>query len=265
VSDEAPGKRMAAASTAAVFVSHSAPSGLRWKVVKEEEAAMNMLVKPAVASAGSRPRLIPESQRLVLHNIRWDSYVAIGALLPDRPCLRLTYDRGTLEFMTTSAEHEIYKKRLGRLIETLAEECGLRIASAGNMTFQIEELERGLEPDDCYWIAHEESMRTRMAWDAKLDPPPDLVVEIEISRSAVDRMGVYAALGVPEVWRCDGTTLRANLLQPNGEWQEAGISPTFPKIPLAGLVPFLQPNADLDYLSMIRTFRAWIGEQLAHS
>ena len=222
---------------------------------------MNMLAQPAVLTPTSVPRPTPESQRLILNHVRWHSYVAIGALLSDRPCLRMTYDRGTLEFMTTSPQHEIYKKRLGRLIETLAEECNLRIASAGNMTFQNEELERGLEPDDCYWIAHEANMRARLAWDAKLDPPPDLVVEIEISRSAVDRMGVYAALGVPEVWRCDGVTLRANLLQPDGGWLESEYSPTFPKIPLTDIVPFLQPSEAVDYLSMVRAFRAWVDEQ----
>ena len=222
---------------------------------------MSVMAQPTAPPRDRRAD--PESQRFVLRNVGWDSYIAMGAALSDRPCLRMTYDRGTLEFMTTSAEHEIYKKRLGRLIETLAEEYNLRIVSAGNMTFQNEELERGLEPDDCYWIAHEENMRARLAWDATRDPAPDLVVEIEISRSVLDRMSIYAALGVPEVWRCDGTTLRANLLQPNGGWQESEYSPTFPKIPLAGIVPFLQPSAALDYLSMVRAFRAWVGEQLA--
>jgi Uma2 family endonuclease len=224
---------------------------------------MTTLIQPAVLPPVSGPRPTRQSQHLVLPDVRWDSYVAIGALLADRPCLRMTYDRGALEFMTTSTEHEIYKKRLGRLIETLAEECNLRIASAGNMTFQNRELERGLEPDDCYWIAHEENMRARLDWDPTRDPPPDLVVEIEISRSALDRMSIYAALGVPEVWRCDGTTLRAHLLQPNGGWQESEYSPTFPKIPLAGVVPFLQPSAAVDYLSMVRSFRKWVCEQSA--
>jgi Uma2 family endonuclease len=121
----------------------------------------------------------------------------------------------------------------------------------------------GWKPDDCYWIAHEENMRARLNWDPTRDPPPDLVVEIEISRSALDRMSIYAVLGMPEVWRCDGTTLRAHLLQANGGWQASEISPTFPKIPLAGIVPFLRPDAAVDYLSMVRAFCAWVREQLA--
>ena len=208
---------------------------------------------------------IPGSQRLVLHNVPWQSYVAIGAALSDRPGLRMTYDRGNLEFSTTSPEHEIYKKRLGRLLEVLAEECGLRVEPLGNMTMRREELERGLEPDECFWIANEPHMRARLDWDPKRDPPPDLVIEIEISRSALDRMGIYAALRVPEVWRCDGATLQAHLLQSDGLWRASETSPTFPKIPLAGIVPFLQPSETVGYLSMIRAFRAWVREQLARS
>jgi Uma2 family endonuclease len=205
---------------------------------------------------------MPE-QRLLLHNVSWDSYVTIADALPDRPALRITYDRGNLEFMTTSPQHEILKKWLGRMVETLAEEFNLPLFPAGNMTFRREELDRGLEPDDCYWIAHERQMRAKMDWVPTEDPPPDLVLEIEISRSALDRMGIYAALGVPEVWRCDGTSIRVERLQPDRTYQRSENSPTFPGIPVAGLVPFLRPSEAVDYLSVIRSFRAWVREQLS--
>jgi hypothetical protein len=106
-------------------------------------------------------------------------------------------------------------------------------------------------------------MRARLDWDPKRDPPPDLV--IEIPRSALNRMGIYAAFRVPEVWRCDGATLRAHLLQADGSWRASETSPTFPKIPLAGIAPFLQPSETVDYLSMVRAFRAWVREQLGRS
>ena len=224
---------------------------------------MNILAQPLIAPPMAGRWTVPESQRFVLRNVPWQCYVAIGDALPDRPGLRMTYDRGSLEFLTTSPEHEIYKKRMGRLLETLVEECGLLVEPIGAMTMRREELERGLEPDECFWIANEPHMRAQLTWDPTRDPPPDLVIEIEISRSALDRMAIYAALGVPEVWRCDGAILRAHLLQPNGSWLASETSPTFPKIPLAGVVAFLQPSETVDYLSMIRAFRAWIREQLA--
>jgi Uma2 family endonuclease len=222
---------------------------------------MNILTQPdKPVEQGSGWRAAPE-QRLLLHNVSWESYIAIGNALCDRPALRMTFDRGSLELMTTSPRHEIYKKWLGRIIETLAEECQLAITTAGQMTFQRPELERGLEPDDCYWIAHEPQMRGRLAWDPQRDPPPDLVLEIEISRSALNRMGIYAALGVPEVWRFDGTALRVEVLQADRTYHTAPSSVSFPKVPLAGLVPFLEPSETVDYLSVIRSVRTWVREQ----
>jgi len=222
---------------------------------------MNVLAKPAAPPRTPDGWVAGETQRLVLQDVPWQSYVAIGDALPNRPGLRMTYDRGTLEFMTTSPEHEKYKVRLARLLEVLVEECGLRFEPMGNMTMRREELERGLEPDECFWIANEAHMRARLDWDPTHDPPPDLAIEIEISRSALNRMGIYAALRVPEVWRCDGATLRAHLLQPDGSWQASETSPTFPRAPLAGIVPFLRPSETVDYLGMIRGFRAWVREQ----
>jgi Uma2 family endonuclease len=197
-------------------------------------------------------------QRLLLNAVSWQEYTDLGQILRDRPALRLTYDRGRLELMTTSPEHERLKKRLSRLIETLAEEFGLQIETAGNMTFARADLERALEPDDCFWIAHEAQMRTREEWDPKEDPPPDLALEIEISRSAVNRMDLYAALGVPEVWRCDGESLRVHLLQPDRTYQSSEASPTFPGIPMAEMIVFLQPNETMCYLDMVRAFREWV-------
>jgi len=223
---------------------------------------MNVLTKTerVAQQPGSREGAEP---RVVLHAVSWRQYVALGNILQDHPGLRMTYDRGTLEFMTTSPEHERYKKRLGRLLEALIEECGLKFETAGNMTFQREDLERALEPDDCFWIAHEAQMRTREEWDPDQDPPPDLLLEIEISRSAISRMGLYSTLGVPEVWRCDGEMLRVHLRQPDGSYVASETSPTFPGIPAAEIIAFIQPNPQLDFLSMVRTFRHWVRERLS--
>src|SRR6516162_9268889 len=111
---------------------------------------LKALPQPTVPVPDAGWMTVPE-QRLVLHNIPWQSYVAIGDALPDRPNLRMTYEGGTLEFMTLSPEHEVYKKRFSRFIDTLAEECDLRIVSAGSITFRRQEIERGFEPDDCFW------------------------------------------------------------------------------------------------------------------
>ena len=147
--------------------------------------------------------LVPaRSRAVVLFNIDWRTYNVIGRALINRPALRLTYDRGTLEIMTTSSERRRFKHVLRRLLETWAEERGIAIAGYGSMTFKRRKFLRGLEPDECYWIAKEAQMRGRDHIDLRVDPPPDLVLEIDIFHSSLDRMGIYGILGVPEVWRC---------------------------------------------------------------
>jgi Uma2 family endonuclease len=126
------------------------------------------------------------------------------------------------------------------------------------MTFKREDLARGLEPDQCYWIAHEAQVRGMKEWDPISDPPPDLVIEIEISRGAQDRISIYAALGVPEVWRFDGESLFACLLQSDGAYKSFDRSPTFPAVPLREVIGFLMPSPGIDYLSAIRQFRSWV-------
>jgi Uma2 family endonuclease len=218
---------------------------------------MTMIAIPpdAVTSPGNDP---PREERVLLHNISWQEYEQIGAILRDRPALRLTYDRGSLEIMTTSARHEQYKKVLGRMLETLAEEFGLRILPSGSATFKREDLERGLEPDECFWIQHAAQMRMGTEWDARSQPPPDLVIEVEVTRSAQGRMAIYASLGVPEVWRFSERGLQVCLLQSHGSYEVVSRSPTFPEVPVEEISRFLKPCDDWDYLAVVREFRVWV-------
>lgn len=225
---------------------------------------MNILAQPApLPTSGGWTDL--GGQRFLLCDVPWESYIAISDALPDRPALRITYDRGSLEFRTTSQQHGIYNKRLARLVETAAEECDVPIKPGGNTTFRREDLERGLEPDDCFWIAHEAQMRTREEWDPVKDPPPDLVLEIEISRSAINRLRLYASLGVAEVWRCDGDTIRVHVLQPDGSYLPSDASPTFPGIPPAEVMAFVRAKESVGYLGMVRAFQEWVRQRKSPS
>ncbi|HEX8201058.1 MAG TPA: Uma2 family endonuclease [Isosphaeraceae bacterium] len=138
----------------------------------------------------------PAEQRLVLWDVGWKGYLALLDVVGDRR-IRITYDRGNVELMTVSPLHEFSKKNLARLIEILSYELDLDIRSGGSFTFKREDLDRGLEPDECYWFRNEPLVRMKMEFDPLIDPPPDLVVEVEVSRSVLDRMGILAALGVP--------------------------------------------------------------------
>jgi len=168
---------------------------------------------------------------VVLYNIGWSTYEAI---LADNgnPGTRLTYDRGTLEIMSPSEEHERCKKLLGRMIEAMTEELAIPIRSAGSTTWKSRIREQGLEPDECYYVASESRVRGRKEVDLTVDPPPDLAVEVEITSRWVDKMPIYAALGVGEVWRYDGKALRVEQLQADGTYARQPRSPSFPFLPL---------------------------------
>jgi Uma2 family endonuclease len=218
------------------------------------------LLAPQRAFVPEKP---PEGGRVVLRDVPWETYVVFTKTLNANPGLRTTYDRGSLELMSTSNLHEWLKTRLGRFLEIIAEECGIAIQPGGNTTFRSDELDRGFEPDDFFWIATEARMRMPVAtWEPSRDPPPDLIVEVEVTRSALNRMGVFAAYGVPEVWRFDGTTLHVHRLNENGTFDEVTASPTFPAIPISDLATFLRPDAQMDYLTAMRQFRDWVREQL---
>jgi Uma2 family endonuclease len=199
----------------------------------------------------------PADQRLLLSDVDWPTYDRLLHDLEGRH-LRFNFDRGQLEIMTVSPEHERTKKLLARLFETLTEVLNIPILGLGNTTFRREDAARGLEPDDCWYIAHEAQMRERDSIDMFIDPPPDLVIEIEISRSVLDRMEIYSALGVPEIWRCDGRTLTIAVLTDAG-YAESDHSPTFPNIPLSGIVEHLSLRSQIDETSIIRAFRAWVA------
>lgn len=148
----------------------------------------------------------PRNQ-VVLRGVSWTTYQALSRDLEAEPGKRLTYDQGTLEIMVPLPSHEGYKKLTGRLVEVTTEEMETEIRSLGSTTWSREDLRKGLEADQCYYIQNELAVRGKSEIDLAIDPPPDLAIEIDITSSSVDRLGIYAVLGVPEVWRYDGESL----------------------------------------------------------
>lgn len=203
----------------------------------------------------------PDEQRLALSGISWSKYENLLQVFEGRH-IHLTYRCGEIEFRTVSMRHERAKKILARLIEALTEEWNVAIAGLGNTTYKREDLERGLEPDECWYIQHEEQMRNRDEIDLTIDPPPDLVVEVEVSRSVMDRMEIYARLGVPEVWRYDGENLTYCVLDEAGDYIEAATSRSFPQLESASLAGFLQRRGKMSETELVKSFRQWVRETL---
>lgn len=200
---------------------------------------------------------------VILDNVDWKTYTRFLYLFAERPGYRLTYDRGRLEIMSPSPEHEINTDFLGALVRALTEELGLPIKGGGSTTLRRRRRRRGLEPDKCYWIASEPAMRGKRTLDLRIDPPPDLAIEVDVTSNSLDRMSIYATLGVPEVWRVDNRTLTFHALSANRKYAPISHSLSFPQVTPADLMNFVAMCAGQDENSVLRQFRAWVRQQVA--
>ena len=205
----------------------------------------------------------PAEQRIAFNGFDYQKYLALSELMGEQP-VRITYDRGSVELMTVSREHEYYRHILALLVGVVAEEMDIDTSGGGMMTFRREELDRGFEHDECWWIQNQPRMRGRIDYDPDNDPPPDLGLEIEVSRGVLNRLGIMAALGVPEIWRFNSETLRVLLLGPDGQYHESARSQAFPFLPVAELARFVKmwATAPSD-TAVVRAFREWVREQKA--
>jgi Uma2 family endonuclease len=202
---------------------------------------------------------LPE-QGIKLSGISWQTYERLLNELSDRH-LRLHYYHHTLEIMAPSPEHELYKEVLGRFVETLAEECNVRIYPLGSTTFKRPEL-IGAEPDKCFYIQNLAAVRGKKRLDLSQDPPPDLV--IDITNQSENRLAIYADLGALEVWRYNGEALKIYQLQ-NQQYTQTESSYAFPEIAVVNIVEFLEQAMEADYLELVASFRQWVRSQLSQS
>ncbi len=204
--------------------------------------------------------LLQPTEIIHLSGISWQTYEKLLTELSASRRLRLTYNRGTLEIMVPSPEHERYKKVLGRFVETLGEELDVRIDPLGSTTFKRPELS-GAEPDECFYIENINIIRGKKRINLQQDPPPDLVVEIDITSSSKNRFEVYADMGVPEIWRYDGNFFSINILQ-NQKYISVERSLAFPNLPLTEISNFLEQVGEKDYLELVKEFRQWVKSQI---
>lgn len=193
-------------------------------------------------------------------SISFDGYRKIRQALDEggSPNVRVTYSRGRLELMAPSHRHEKRKSVLSMFLEALMMEWGVEFEAAGSTTFEREDLDQGFEPDEGYWIAQVDRLDPERGYDPQRDPPPDLVIEVEVTRSAVQRMPLYERMQIPEVWRY--TRLRkveVHVLTAAG-YEKSERSPSFPELDLAILEEHLA-RADSQRASVaLRAWREWL-------
>jgi Uma2 family endonuclease len=203
--------------------------------------------------------LAPPDEMIRLSGISWTTYETLLEELSDRR-LRLTYNRGNLEIMAPSPEHELNKRVLGRFIETIAEELEISIYPLGSTTFKQPKLS-GAEPDECFYIRNIAAVMGKKRLNMAKDPAPDLIVEIDITSSSPNRLQVYADLGVSEVWIYNGESLVIQQLQ-NDTYIAVQSSQFFANLAIPDIASWLQRSTTMDYLALVKAFRGWVRSQI---
>jgi Uma2 family endonuclease len=200
---------------------------------------------------------LPAGGKLTLYGVGWDEYEQLLDRLGEATHVRTGYDNGRLEIMTPSARHENYKGLLHDLLLILSDELDQEIISYGSVTLKIERRRKGAEADDCFYIEHAALMADKDQLDLATDPPPDLVIEIDLTHDSSAKLAIYAGLGVPEIWRYDGDRFSLWRLTEN-EYAATPFSPAFPFLTAEHLAEFAVNCEARGRKAARDAFRAWI-------
>ncbi|MEL6160516.1 MAG: Uma2 family endonuclease [Cyanobacteria bacterium J06623_5] len=204
---------------------------------------------------------IPPGQSVRLRSVTWQQYKKILEDLGHHRAVRLAYNNGKLEIMRPQAKQEDDKEIVGDLIKALLEELKIEFRSLGATTFERQPELKAIEPDQCFYIQNEKVIRGKRRIDLSQDPPPDLVLEMDIETRT--HLEIYEALGVPELWRFSRAGLSMHQLQA-GKYLTAEESPIFPDLPIKDLIPYcLEQSRKLGRNVVIRDFRLWLRNNLA--
>jgi len=199
-----------------------------------------------------------QGQTLVINDVNWQQFEKILDELGEKRNSKIAYYNHTLEIMSPLPEHELDKIYISTLVEILLEELDREFCPLGSTTFKSEILQKGLEPDNCFYIQNEAKIRGKKRLDLTIDPPPDLALEVDLTSRTYPN--IYSALGVPELWRFENHNLHINILE-NNQYIEKEFSPIFPNIPLKTLIPeFLNQCKTQGRNKTVRAFRTLIKD-----
>lgn len=199
--------------------------------------------------------------RILLHDISWQQFEALLQDLGDHRAARLAYDRGTLEIMTPLPEHEYYKEVLSEATKEIADVLERDYESYGSTTWRRQIQEAGLEPDNCFYFQNESKVRGKLSFDLDRDPPPDLSLEIDLTSKSLNRLPIYARLGVPELWCYDDGQITIYHLR-QGAYVEAANSLVFPQLPIRELPQLIEEYRQQGRRALRQAIRAWAQTHL---
>ncbi len=199
---------------------------------------------------------LPE-QKVILRGVSWQTYERLLAEHSEQSGIRFTYSDGILEILVLSARHEEPNRTLALLVEVLAEELSLDVRRLGSTTFRRPDLSKGFEPDSCFYMQNLASIVAKAEIDLTIDPPPDLVLAIDITSPSLHKLPLYAAVGVPEVWRYDGERVIILHLE-RQQYREATHSAALPVLTSSMATTFLTDSMQMRSTVWLRQIREWV-------
>ena len=201
---------------------------------------------------------IPPGHQALIKDVSWSELEEILEELGEARSSRISYSNGILEIMTPLSEHEYSKAFISDFIRIILEELEQEYWNLGSTTFKRKDMGQAVEPDECFYIQNERIIRGKKRIDLNTMPPPDLVIEIDITNRT--RFKNYEILGVPELWRYDGVNLDIHLLK-SGKYVLSEESLQFPQLPLKQVIPqYLEASRTEGKLAIMKQFRSWVNE-----
>ena len=199
------------------------------------------------------------NQKVLLQGVGWDFYEQVLAEYAESNALHFAYDNGTLEVKVPVWEHEVPSKILSHLVTHICNELEIDVRNFGSTTFRRHAKAKGCDPDGCFYIQHEPQMRRVLELDLRHDPPPDLVIEVDVTSPSLNKLPIYAALGVPEIWLYRGERVTFHRLT-GDTYEEMTHSLALPALDSRTATEFLQQGLTESSAIWFRRVRAWAAQ-----
>lgn len=200
---------------------------------------------------------MPDGGTLILNDVSWDEYEQLVADLEHWNGIRVTYDQGRLEIMSPSREHEAVKEFISHFLRAFADETDVALECLGSTTYKQKWLERGLEPDCCFYVQNADKIIGERDIDLEIDPPPDIAVEVDVSHSSDTKLKIYAGMNVPEVWLYyRGSTRMYQLVEDRYVSIDASVA--FPILTGEVVTGFVKQGLAEGQTAALKSFRTWL-------
>jgi Uma2 family endonuclease len=200
---------------------------------------------------------MPADSVLTQHGISWDEYEELLEAVGEASGLRISYDEGRLQIMTLSHRHERYSTLIERIVDRVSGFLRIKVLFYGSATMKKARKQKGVEPDACFYVQNATLVGTKDEIDFNVDPPPDVVVEVDLHHESLSKFPIYAALGVPEVWRYDGDSLTIHQLH-DEQYVASEASLSLPMLTGAVLTEFLARSPKQDQYDILLAFEEWL-------